>query len=532
MAGLSERVAAFIATHDLLRPGDRVLVGVSGGADSLALAHILHTLNRYHLHIATLDHGIRGPVGAADAAFVQSVARRWGLPVTVGRADVPALADAHRLGLEEAARQVRYTFLLRAARQIGADCIAVGHNQDDQAETVLMHLIRGSGLGGLRGMLPRTALSTYHLLDDATIIFAPEPSADVMDAAPPAWPPLIRPLLSTPRAAIEAYAARHDLQPRHDATNTDLTYFRNRLRHEVLPLLATLNPNIRATLARTAEVLRGDAALVESAGQAALARVVEVARDDALFLDGGVWRALMLPEKRYVLRAGVFRLRPALRDVSLAYIDAAIAVADRGAPATAATLPGDLLLRVGRGVLSLGAAGDPPLLVVPGIDAPALAPGWESGVFLPDAPFEYARQRWAFRAEPRAALPTADQRRTLHETGLAAVLWVPGDAWLQLRAWQPGDRFAPRGLGGTQKLVATFGAMQVPAPWRQRVPVLTVDGAPAWFVAPAPRTLRSRVAAHVAIPDDAGTSDKPVGRVVVVVRWQAIDPASSQPPDV
>lgn len=520
MTDLLDRVAAYSARHHLLSAGDVVVVGVSGGVDSLTLAHVLRAWGHYTLHLATLDHGLRGTDGADDVAYVQALGRQWGLHVIAGWADVAAAARAHRLSIEEAARQVRYTFLLSAARYVSAARIAVGHNQDDQAETVLMHLIRGSGLGGLRGMLPQTSLSTYHLLPDVDIVTEPHlpPEAETV-GDPDGWPPLIRPLLDTPRHAINAYAATHDLHPRQDETNAERTYFRNRLRHDVLPLLATLNPNIRATLARTAEVLRGDADIVAAAGQAALARVVSEFRTDAVLLDADAWQDLTLPEKRFVLRASVFRLRPGLRDVALTHIDAAIDLADQGEPERAATLPGGLLLRVGRGVLSVGAAEAHPLAAVPGQDAPALVSGWESEVFFPETGYEVVHDAWRFACEPRASRPAPDELATLHANPLTAVLWVPHGAWLKLRTWRPADRFAPRGLGGTQKLAATFSGMQVPASWRRQAPVLVIDDVPAWFVAPAPQQVRSRVSAHYAAPD----ADATAGRVYIVVGWQRID---------
>ncbi len=203
--------------------GRRVIVGVSGGADSLCLLHLLHraaaALN-VTLYVATLDHGLRGQAGAEDAAFVEQIAQAWGLPVRRERQDVVALAREHGLGIEDAARRARYTFLARAAQEAGAAVIAVAHNADDQAETVLMRVIRGSGLAGLRGMLPLSPLSADHLLP----------------GAPPVEGLLLaRPLLDVPRADIDAYCAAHDLHPRQYATNYEQSKMPTRGRHTVCP---------------------------------------------------------------------------------------------------------------------------------------------------------------------------------------------------------------------------------------------------------------------------------------------------------
>lgn len=233
MENLQTAVRAFCTEHALLDPGP-VIVAVSGGADSLVLLHILNAVCGTFgvtLHVATYDHGLRGAEGAEDAAYVREMAEKWGLPVTVGAGDVRALAAEWRLGLESAARRARYAFLIETARAVGAQTVATGHHQDDQAETVLLHVLRGAGLAGLRGMLPITHLGEVRL---------------------------VRPLLAVTRAELTAYAAAAGITPRHDATNDDLTYTRNRLRHQIMPLLRGINPDVSSALARLAETARED----------------------------------------------------------------------------------------------------------------------------------------------------------------------------------------------------------------------------------------------------------------------------------
>ena len=234
MDDLLDLVRRYAERYALWSDGESVVVGVSGGPDSLCLLHLLRRLapeSHLTLHVAHLNHGLRGAEAEADAQAVAELAAGWGLPYTIGRADVPSLAAETRASIEEAARQARYDFLQGVARAAGAGTIAVGHNADDQAETVLMHFLRGSGLAGLRGMLPRTALGQGFL---------------------------ISPLLETPRDRVEAYCAAHGLQPRRDLSNADTTIYRNRLRHELLPLLEGYNPAIRQVLGHTAGVLAGD----------------------------------------------------------------------------------------------------------------------------------------------------------------------------------------------------------------------------------------------------------------------------------
>ena len=228
-----------ILQHHLFEGGGTVVLGVSGGPDSLCLLHTLRALQDelgLELHLAHLDHGIRGSDSRADAEYVEGLARAWDVSATMEYGDVPAYAEEHRVAIEEAARRVRYLFLGRVAREVGAQCVAVGHNADDQVETIIMHWMRGSGLGGLRGMLPVQVLGAEDWWCGPVLR-------------------LVRPLLDVPRDAIEGYCHQHGLQPRFDRSNLDLTYHRNRIRHELIPFLESFNPRIRDVLRRSARVI-------------------------------------------------------------------------------------------------------------------------------------------------------------------------------------------------------------------------------------------------------------------------------------
>ncbi|MBN1285302.1 MAG: tRNA lysidine(34) synthetase TilS [Anaerolineae bacterium] len=453
--------------YNLLPPGATVVVGVSGGPDSLCLLHALCALQTelgVALHAATLDHGLRGAAAAADAAFVVETARAWGVPVTAGRVDAAALAAAHKLGIEEAARLARYSFLAEVAAAQGALRVAVAHNADDQSETVLMHFLRGSGLAGLRGMRPAAPLGEYHLL----------PAAPV---SPPPDLALVRPLLTTTRAEVEAYCAAHGLAPRFDRSNADTTYFRNRLRAEVIPYLEALNPNLRALLRRTAEVAAADYEVLREVHAQAWRAALREAAAHAVTFDLAAWRALPLSSQRATLRAAAFRLRASLRDVGFVHVDDAARVAMTGETGAQATLPGGLSLRVDYDALVIAGDAhtpDPPPWPLLWTDAPLHVP-FPAGAALPGS-------AWRLTFTVVQGPPDPATLQDPWRAALAAEAFAPGGE-IVLRTRRPGDRFAPQGLSGhTQKLSEFMINARIPKLWRNRIPLLTVNDTIAWVV--------------------------------------------------
>jgi len=237
-----QTTSRFIADHQMIHHQETVLVAVSGGADSLALLHVLSDLSqqfRFHLQIAHNNHGLR-PNATSEADFVAQKARELNLPLVVEQMPDPALLTFNFSSMEANLRQMRYQFLNRVADQVKADKIALGHQTDDQAETILLKLLRGAGGSGLGGILP--------VRDDR----------------------YIRPLLCHSRSAIESYLNYRGMIACHDESNTDLKFLRNRVRHQLIPdLKQNYNPQIQSTLNRTADLLQNDEDFIQQQTQQA-----------------------------------------------------------------------------------------------------------------------------------------------------------------------------------------------------------------------------------------------------------------------
>jgi len=447
-----------VERYHLLHAGETVVVGVSGGPDSLCLLHVLRQLGAefdLHLHVAHLHHRIRGADADADAAFVANLAAEWGLPCTVEIKDVPRMAREKKLAVEEMARLVRYAFLARLAHQIGAGKIAVGHNADDQTETVLMHWLRGSGLAGLRGMLPRTPLRQLrlHLAD---------PDLEIED-----WHlQLIRPLLEVPRADIEAYCAAHGLQPRFDRSNLDTTYYRNRLRHELLPILETYNPAIRQVIRRSARVIADDYALLRADMQRAWQQVVRAEDEEAVFFDLARWRALPTSLQRATLREAIHRLRRSLRNINFVHVEDALLVARSKPAGSQATLPQGLMLTLGYDTFVVADADYVPPPDWPALTGPSLPLNIPGVTPLPGSPWRVEATVLARQELPAGWEDNADPWQAFLDFDAVG-------RELTLRQRRPGDRFCPLGLGGSQKLVGDFLInAKVPRAWRDLVPIV------------------------------------------------------------
>lgn len=448
-----EQAAALAAEYDMLPSGGVVLCAVSGGADSMCLLHYLHTgaeAGGYTLHAAHFDHNLRGAESRRDADFVANWCKEWGIPFHLGSADVGAQARTRGEGVEETARALRYAFLQETAQAVGATRIATAHNADDNAETLLLHLVRGTGLQGLTGIPPRRGT-------------------------------LVRPLLTTPRAEILAYLEAYHLPHVEDGTNSDTRYARNKLRHEVLPVLRALNPRLTESLNDAVGLLRkdNDCLNAQAANAAASARP-----------RGGGWSipAALVARQPDPIASRMVRWlfsRLGEYDFRAAHLHAVVALCRSADPSASADLPHGLVARRVYGDLLLARRGED-------LDLPTIP-------LDPAKPMTVELEGWRLAFRP-AVCPDQHPKTGAHAfLSLASVRGVP-----VLRPRRTGDEIAlpHRDTKSLKKLMIDA---KIPRLDRERYPVLADEegvlflpgfgpaasrlaapGEPAWEVAAVP----------------------------------------------
>ncbi len=441
---LEERVSGFIRQHGLVAGTERLVVAVSGGPDSVCLLHVLCGLAQelgLTLHAAHLNHRLRGAEADADAAYVAELAGNLGVPVTIEARDVRAYRVEKRLSLEEAAREVRYGFLAGVVARVGAGRVAVGHTADDQVETVLMHLVRGSGTRGLRGLQPVTVLPSVG--NSLT---------------------LIRPLLEVSRQETVEYCSYHRLNPRTDTSNRSLSPLRNRLRRQLLPLLRRYNPGVEEALRRTARIAAEDIAFLDGSVASVWGETVRE-RGGTIVLDKERFRALPAALQRNLLRLSIERLLGNIKDIEWRHIDIIMEALEKPA-GRRFNLPSGLIFTIDYNSYQMGldysalcpfpVLGGETALNIPGETS---LPGWRvtAAVVAPDA---------VGKGEPYQAWLDLDRV----------------DDKLTVRSRRPGDRFQPLGMADSKKLNEFMIDAKIPRPWRGRVPLVCSPDHIVWVV--------------------------------------------------
>jgi tRNA(Ile)-lysidine synthase len=428
-------VLGTVRANALIGPEDRVAVALSGGPDSVALVWLLRELTSAGELKAGLtglihvNHGLRGEEAERDEAFCRELAGRLSLPIEVARLDVAEAARAERRSIEAVARDLRYRFFAEAADRLGATVVATGHTLDDQAETVLMRLLRGAGSRGLTGIRVRRGR-------------------------------FIRPLLECRRADLRGYLAARDEPFCEDSSNASFAIARNRIRHQLIPVIRDIAPGGIAALARLASLAAADEAYLE-------AHVSEVAPSVVLTTEGGVQldtgRLAAQPAAigRRLVRQALERVAPA-RGVSASHLDAVLELARASQPSGFLDLSGVTAERRGAVILLEPAKPSGRAEQAAGFELPLPVPGC---IDVPAAGLSVS----AWMREDGGSLLSLDADAVAVQAGALALPLV-------VRSRRPGDRLQPLGAPGRRKLQDLLVDRKVPRADRDRVP-LVVDAA-------------------------------------------------------
>jgi len=480
MSPLARRVLRGLERRELLKPGERVAVAVSGGSDSVALAWLIHEMaaaGRVALAgLVHLNHGLRGRESDEDETFCCALATRIGCAIDVGHIDAAAIARARSQSVETASRGARYEFFEAACRRLGATVVVTGHTLDDQAETVLLRLLRGAGSRGLAGVRPRRGS-------------------------------FVRPVLDVRRIELRRYLAAMGETFRDDSSNQDLSIARNRIRHELMPVISRLAPAGARALARVASLARDDEEFlqeraIEAGRSLVLSRRDASGKSPGVRIDCAAFAALPAALSRRVARDLLLGLRPGAA-LTARHIEAVRALAAADKPKGHLDLPGleaerrgaELTIspRENSAATTGRGRGRRGLRSRPGFERPLTVPG---SVEMPEAGVRIAA---SLLEGTDAREPGGDRSIAMLQ---ASSLALP----LAVRSRRPGDRLRPLGAPGRRKLQDLLVDRKVPRDDRERLP-LVVDAADriVWVVG-------------VAIAEECRVTTPSAGVVILEVR--------------
>lgn len=474
---LDTEVAAALRRAGYSGNDSSLLVSVSGGADSTALIHCLSRIkdaHRLRLHVAHLNHKLRGDESDRDAQFVLDLARELGLEATIEEGDVLAYRKERRISsLEQASREFRYRFLAQVAGTIGATAVVVAHTADDLAETILLHIMRGSGASGLRGM---TELSPWPWPNPCHPNPCHNEECGLM---------LFRPLLSLSKADTLGYCRELGKDYREDSSNSLPDFTRNRIRLNLLPLLESeFNPKVREALVRLSQTTSLELDYMDGETNRLWGQV-------AMETNGGVdFRQPELAQahpalQKLLLRKAYSHIAGDTRRLSQRHLEAMAGLVQSSPAGRSLDLPGGLKLHRSYNYLRLSREPSLPC-PFPKIDqdqAPQSAPQSGDPITVKSGAWEIAfrlvdSSQIDFKGGPSASPPPV----------LGSESWTAYfdreaiGKQFRMRHWLPGDRFHPLGLAGKKKLQDFFTDAGIPRDWRKRVPLLVTERGIAWVV--------------------------------------------------
>jgi tRNA(Ile)-lysidine synthase len=431
---LLKRFLQFNAEHKLFSAGQKVCIALSGGIDSVVLFDLFMKI-RQELDIeicaAHLNHQLRGEEADSDQAFVERLCASRNVPCFVDKRDVKTYARERKMSTEEAAREVRYVFLKEIARRTDSHLIALAHNANDQAETFLDHLTRGAGLAGLGGMVP------------------------VREN-------FIRPLLFAPRKDIELYARQNSLAFRFDSTNTDISYKRNRIRHELLPLLEKYNPCIISSLNKTASILGDANAFMQNQAQEAYNSCLIEKDAEKIILDIESYLVYFRVLQWYILAHTLKELNQDERLIHYDVVERITNLIKKRSAGKKVLLTDQVAVTVTASelVFSCFRQSSEEIILDPIAGLHELWDGWILEINGESKPLEQM-------------LRNGSESRAYVDADLIQQL-------VKVRTWRRGDRFQPINFAGSKKLSDFFIDLKVPFYLKKRIPILECPSGIVW----------------------------------------------------
>ena len=421
----------------MILPQEKILVGVSGGPDSVALLYLLSKHKKKlkcSLHVAHLDHGLRGKAAEEDAKFVKALSKKLKIPFVSTKVDVGAFAKKNKLSVEDAGRRARHEFLEKTAKQIRASKIALGHTADDNVETFVMRIIRGSGTKGLLSISERRGK-------------------------------IIRPLIKIWKEDIEGYLKKNRIKARVDLSNYSQEYLRNKIRLKIIPELISLNPNFKNTILNTIDLLTADHEYLRSISEKTMPGAIVKRGLGYIKLD--IDKLLMLPESilRYILRDAVEEIKGNLEEITYKHIASAIKKLREG-KGFEIHLPERVFVKSDGDTLNITSV-EPEIRKISyyyKLKIPGKVKIKESGYIIKASALNYV---------PEKGFKLKDRNEAVLDIGKT------GDRFI-IRNRKDGDKFSPLGMAGTQKLKEFFIDHKVPHDERDLVPIIEGRRGIAW----------------------------------------------------
>lgn len=442
-----QKVLEFASANKLFFPGERLVVGVSGGPDSVCLLHVLSSIKKefnLDLIVAHVNHRLRGEESDADANYVRRLSKKMALKVFIGELDVKSYSKKRKISLEEAARELRYGFFADVLYDVDASCVAVAHTRDDDVETIIMHLLRGTGIAGLRGLQARSVIYTRELQRRSVNI--------------------IRPLLKVSRDETETYCRELNLKPCIDSSNWSLAHMRNRVRHELIPILKTYNPRIDEALLRLATIASEDMAYIEEHAAQIWSEIVNT-YGGAIYLNKRKLKHLPGAIQRQLLRWSVKTLYGDTRDLELEHVEDMLTFINKPA-GKVLHLPHGLRLHSEREAVVIsrydGLVSELPEL---------------KGEYSINVPGVTAIPGWLIKSDILGSMPDDFRGGYTAYFDLDKIV-----TRLYVRARRKGDVFQPMGMMNTKKLSRFMSDAKIPLGSRDRIPLVCADDEILWVV--------------------------------------------------